>query len=106
MVDTDEFEIGMTVVCIKEYNTIKIGKHCPIKGGGDLTWIHGTDKEGYGFSVEDDGPCYDNYKLPPNEIKKSIIYYFTLEEMSEYFISESRDYRIYLRDEKIKEILK
>jgi hypothetical protein len=27
----DEFEIGIRVVCIKEYNTIKIGKHCPIK---------------------------------------------------------------------------
>jgi hypothetical protein len=50
--------------------------------------IHGTDKEGYGFSVEDDGPCYDNYKLPPNKIKKVYNLLFTLEEMSEYFISE------------------
>jgi hypothetical protein len=37
MIDIDEFEIGIKVVCIKEYNTIKIGKHCPIKGSGDLT---------------------------------------------------------------------
>jgi hypothetical protein len=50
--------------------------------------LHGTDKEGYGFSVEDDGPCYDNYKLPPNKIKKVYNLLFTLEEMSEYFISE------------------
>jgi hypothetical protein len=48
------------------------------KGSGDLTWIHGTDKEGYGFSVEDDGPCYDNYKLPPNKIKKVYKFIFLL----------------------------
>ena len=40
---------------IKEYNTIKIGKHCPIKVDGDLKWIINSDKEGYGFSVEYDG---------------------------------------------------
>lgn len=102
-----EFELGDNIVCIREYETIKVGKHCPIKGCGDLTWIFGTDKEGYGFSVEDDGPCYDNYKLPYNspKRKKPIFYYFTEDEMDKYFITEEQDYKIYMRDEKLRQIL-
>lgn len=100
-----KFELGDNVVCIREYGTIKVGKHCPIKGSGDLTWLNGTDKKGYGFSVEDDSPCYNNYKLSFNKRKGSIFYYFTLEEMSKYFITEEQDYKIYMRDEKLRQIL-
>jgi hypothetical protein len=100
-----KFELGDSIVCIREYETIKVGKHCPIKGCGDLTWIHGTDKEGYGFSVEDDSPCYDNYKLPYNSKKRSILYYLTEDEMDKYFITQEQDYKIYMRDEKLRQIL-
>jgi hypothetical protein len=100
------------VVCIKEYKTLKVGSHYDVKGRGNLE--HNADKEvgnkkGYGFCIEDG--LYGSYSgkkdwwyLPyADKIKW---YYFTELEMSEYFITEDEDYKSYLRDEKIKEVLK
>jgi len=100
------FEMGDRVVCIKPLETLKPGRQ--IKGCGDLTMNFGTSKKGYGFMVEDEhygesSGRKDWWNLPHNERVKW--YYFTQEEMSEYFISEEEDYKAYLRDEKLKQVL-
>ena len=93
----DRFEMGDRVVCVKEHETLKIGSHYSIKGGGDLSMNAATDKKGYGFCVEDD--IYGSYSgrkdwwnLSHNERIKW--YYFTESEMSEYFITEEEDTKL------------
>ena len=101
----DRFEMGDQVVCIKEYETLKLTSHYKIKGCGDLLWNGATEKEGYGFCIEDDSFVYDKpnwWNLPYEE--KIKYYYFTLEEMDEYFITQTEDYKVYLRDNKLKEL--
>jgi hypothetical protein len=105
------FEMGDRLVCVKEYKTLKNGSHYAIKGCGPLEY--NADKEvngktGYGFCVEDEyfgsfSGRKDWWNLPHNE--KIKWYYFTEKEMSEYFITEQEDYKAYLRDEKIKQVL-
>lgn len=104
----DRFEMGDRVVCIKEYETLKVGSHYNIKGCGDLSWNAATDKKGYGFCIEDQNYAYvsgvkDSWKLPYE--KQIKWYYFTEKEMSEYFITEKEDFNMYLRDTKLKQIL-
>jgi hypothetical protein len=101
------FEMGDRLVCIKEYESLKVGSHYRIKGCGDLTWNSVSNKDGYGFCIEDDQYGYhsgrkDWWNLPYNE--KIKWYYFTEQEMSEYFISEQEDYKSYLRNEKLKQL--
>lgn len=98
------------VICIKEYKTLKVGAHYQIRGRGNLEHNFDPevgDKKGYGFCIEDDRYNCNNvkewWKLPPKDRTKS--YYFTLEEMSEYFITEQENYDIVTRDNKIKQIL-
>jgi hypothetical protein len=104
----DRFEMGDRVVCIREHETLKVGSHYRINGSGDLCWNAATDKEGYGFSIEDPNYLYelgikDHWKLPYE--KQIKYYYFTEKEMSEYFITEQEGYKIYLRDQKLNEII-
>lgn len=101
----DRFEMGDQVVCIKQYETLKPKSHYKIKGCGDLTWNAATDKEGYGFCIEDEffgSDKKDWWKKPYSERVKW--YYFTLEEMNEYFITQEEDYVVYTRDIKLKEL--
>lgn len=101
----DRFEMGDQVVCIKQFDTLKLNSHYSIKGCGDLSWNMATDKKGYGFCVEDDKIAYDKpnwWNLPYEEKVKN--YYFTLEEMDEYFITQTEDYKSSLRDNKLKEL--
>jgi len=106
-----EFEMGDRLVCIKEYKTLKVGSHYAIKGCGNLEYSADPEvngKKGYGFCVEDEmygsfSGKKDWWNLPYNE--KIKWYYFTEKEMSEYFITEQEDYKSYLRDEKIKQVL-
>lgn len=101
----DRFEMGDQVVCIKQFDTLKPGSHYTIKGCGDLSWNMTTDKKGYGFRIEDDKFAYDIpnwWKLPYEERIK--FHYFTLEEMNKYFITHAEDYKVYLRDNKLKEL--
>ena len=101
----DRFEMGDQVVCIKQFDTLKLNSHYKIKGCGDLSWNMATDKKGYGFCVEDDKIAYDKpnwWHLPHEEKVKW--YYFTLEEMDEYFITQTEDYKSSLRDNKLKEL--
>jgi hypothetical protein len=102
------FEMGNKVVCVKEHETLKVGSHYRINGSGDLSWNAATDKKGYGFCIEDQNYGYvsgikDSWKLPYD--KQIKWYYFTEKEMSEYFITEQEDYKAYLRDQKINEVL-
>ncbi len=74
----------------------------------NIMLIQNNGKTGYGFCVEDDQYGYhsgrkDWWNLPHSE--KIKWYYFTEKEMSEYFITEEEDYKAYLRDEKIKQVL-
>jgi hypothetical protein len=101
----DRFEMGDLVVCIKKYETLKPKGYYSIKGCGDLTWNAATDKKGYGFCIEDSCFAYDKpnwWHLPHEEKVKW--YYFTLEEMDDYFITQAEDYKSYVRDNKLKEL--
>ena len=99
----DRFEMGDQVVCIKQFDTLKPGSHYAIKGCGDLTWNAATDKKGYGFCVEDDSFAYGkkDWWTYDQRIK---FHYFTLDEMNEYFMTQSEDYKSYVRDNKLKEL--
>lgn len=101
----DRFEMGDLVVCIKQYETLKLNSLYYIKGCGDLSWNAATDKKGFGFCVEDDKIAYDKanwWNLPYSERIKW--YYFTSDEMNEHFITQSEDYTSYARDNKLKEL--
>jgi hypothetical protein len=99
------------VVCIKEYKTIKLGSNYSIKGRGDLSFNADPEVEGrkgYGFCIEDNlYGSYSGRKDWWNLSYKDRIkwYYFTEQEMSEYFIEEGECYKAYKRNEKIKQIL-
>ncbi len=101
------FEMGDRLVCIKEYKTLKVGSHYPIKGSGDLEWNADPEvngRKGYGFCVEDEqygrfSGRKDWWNLPYNE--KIKWYYFTEKEISEYFVTEWEDYKSHLRNEKL-----
>lgn len=105
------FEMGDRLVCVKEYKTLKVRSHYAIKGCGSLEYNADPEvngKTGYGFCVEDDQYGYhsgrkDWWNMPHSE--KIKWYYFTEKEMSEYFITEEEDYKAYLRDEKLKQVL-
>lgn len=92
------------VVCIKPYKTLKEGYHYDIKGRGNLEFNADPEadgKTGYGLCIED--PHFGDWKLPYNQRVKW--YYFTIQEMEEHFITEHEDYQIYLRDQKLNEII-
>ena len=98
MID-DRWDI-MRVVCVKAYETLKVGSHYDIKGRGNLSFNADPNvggRNGHGYGIED-----------PNANRfgpiKSIMYYFSEKEMGEYFITEDEDYKVYLRDQKIKSL--
>jgi hypothetical protein len=97
------------VFCIKEYKTLKVGNGYSIKGRGDLAFNADPEvggRKGYGLCIEDNMVAIhrDRYwTLPYNERVKW--YYFTIEEMDEYFITDDENYKIYLRDQKINSII-
>ena len=98
------------VVCVKEYKTIKVGSHYDIKGRGNLDFNADPEvggRKGYGFCVEDQYYAYvsgikDSSRLPYREQIK--YYFFTEQEMSEYFITEGEDYKAYRRNEKLNQL--
>jgi hypothetical protein len=100
----DRFDIGMRVLCIKPYEKLKLGSHYEINGCGDLENnmdSKGGNKKGYGFSVKYQE--YDWKKVTNSH--QFLFYYFTYEEMSEYFTSEYEDYKAYIRNQKIESII-
>jgi hypothetical protein len=95
-----------TVVCIKEYKTLKIGIFYDIKGRGNLEFNNDPEVEGrkgYGFCIQDSKPPPGRWNPPSKDRIKW--YYFTEQEMSEYFVAEGEYYKAYKRNEKIKKIL-
>jgi hypothetical protein len=102
--DDDRFNLGTRVVCIKPYEKLKIGGCYSIGGCGNLEWNMDNrrkeNKTGYGFSVK-----YEDYDWKTKKTD-SEFYYFTYEEMSEYFITENEAYDAYMRDRKIEEIIR
>lgn len=107
MYNEERFEMGGRVVCIKQYETLRENTHYTIKGCGDLEWNMATDKKGYGFCIEDE---YATDMTNPNWWKVPVKdrlkwYYFTEEEMSEFFITESEDYVKETRDIKLNILL-
>ncbi len=101
--EMDRWDV-QSVVCVKEYDSLKIGYHYRIKGRGDLRFNGDSRVNGktvYGFCIEEEIPGM--YIRPYAE--KTKWHYFTLQEMCEYFITEDEDYQIYLRDRKLNEII-
>lgn len=99
----DRWDVGV-VVCIKPYKTLKVGYRYDIKGRGNLEFNADPevgDRIGYGLCVEDGH--FGDWKLPYAQRIKW--YYFTIPEMEEYFITENEDYKIYLRDQKLNEVI-
>jgi hypothetical protein len=97
------FETGDTVFCKEEFETLKVGSSYKISGMGDLSMIRGSEKKGFGFSIEDDRPTWGNYK---RKVKKSpIFYFFKKDEMSRYFMSDEEYQRVWKRDQKINYII-
>jgi len=102
----------MSVQCIKEYKTLKVGSHYNIRGRGDLRFnadLEADGKTGYGLCVEDDRFASDKknwWNLPYSERIKW--YYFTYNEMDEYFITDSEAYKLHkqreLRDSKLNQL--
>ena len=94
----------MSVMCIKEYKTLKVGSHYNIRGRGDLRFNADPEadgKTGYGLCVEDDQIAYGKknwWNLPYSE--KIKWYYFTHSEMSEYFISDGEAYKLHQQRER------
>jgi len=98
----DRFDMGMRVVCIKSYEKLKVGSHYPINGCGTLEYNMDRrrgNKTGYGFSIK-----YEDYDWK-TKVKDSETYYFTYDEMSEYFITENEDYKAHQREQKIEQII-
>ena len=93
----------MSVQCIKEYKTLKVGSHYNIKGRGDLQFNADPEvdgKTGYGLCIEDDRfASYKKswWKLPYSERTKW--YYFTIDEMEEYFITDDDAYKLHQQRE-------
>lgn len=93
-------------VCIKQYETLKIGYRYDIKGRGNLEFNNDPNvggRTGHGYCIED-----QNYPMMNRRmfgVPKPILYYFTEKEMDEYFITEEEDYKITSRDRKIKDVL-
>lgn len=95
-----KFEIGDTVVCINECDGLKFGSFYHIKGVGNLTMNAATDKKGPGFCVEDQTKYVEGkYGLT------TLWLYFTEHEMNRHFITDEENYKMYLRDQKISEII-
>lgn len=100
----DKWDDVSGVVCIKPYKTLKVGSHYYIKGRGNLEFNADPEvdnRTGYGFCVEDQS--LGDWRLPYKQRVKW--YYFTVEEMENYFITEGEDYQIYLRDQKLNDII-
>lgn len=92
----------LKVVCIKEYKTLRVGSHYSVKGSGNLEYNNDDEvngRTGWGMCVED----YGDWNLPYRDRVKW--YYFTLDELNEYFISDEEDFKIYQRNQKLNEIL-
>ena len=88
------------VVCIKPYKTLKVGYRYDIKGRGNLEFNADPNvdgRTGYGFCIEEAIP--DSFSRPYNE--RIRWYYFTVAEMSEYFITEHEDYQILFKRPKV-----
>jgi hypothetical protein len=98
MSSQDKFEIGTEVVCIKKYEKIKVGTHHRISGSGNLTFVN-SDKSGYGFGID-----YTEYDFLSRKSTHQF-YYFTIDEMSEFFITSDEDFKAKIRDERINQII-
>jgi hypothetical protein len=98
MYSEDRFDIGTGVICIRDYKKLKSGSHYHISGMGNLSLVN-SDKSGFGFSI-----VYSEYDFRSRKSNHEF-YYFSLDEMSEYFITEDEDYKSKIRDEKINQII-
>lgn len=97
------FDIGDMIFCKEDYETLKAGSSYKISGMGDLRMLRGSDKKGFGFSIEDDRPTWGNYKR--RNKKTSIFYFFKKDEMSRYFMTHKEYSKIWERDQKINYII-
>lgn len=98
----DRYDLGTMVVCIKPYGKLSEGSHYQIDGCGSLDLNMDPrrgSKSGFGFSVK-----YESYDFKARAMEEEN-YYFTVEEMPEYFITEEEDYVAHRRQQRIGEIV-
>lgn len=96
------FETGELVCCKQEFETLKVGSSYRISGMGDLRSSVGM-KKGFGFCIEDDRPTWGNYKRVKKKLP--IFYYFTNDEMSNYFMTSKEYLKVWNREQKINYII-
>ena len=111
MTETDRIERWdcMSVCCVKPFEGLRAGSTYRVNGRGNLEYNNGTEKTGWGLSVEDEfvGVFDENGKVIKGSERlswkeRTRWVYLTLEELEEHFITDEENYRIYMRDEKIK----
>jgi len=101
--DNEKWAEAYYITCIKKYKTLRVGESYKVEGRGNLEFNFATEVEGRtGFGVN-----IRHNTWPPNNPMKTIVnnYYLDLNELNEYFCTDSEDEKSYIRDSKIKSIL-
>lgn len=89
------------VYCVNKFDNIIPNSCLKVKGFGDLSFNYSTDKEGFGFCLEQ----YTYDISDPLNQGKYIYRYYTLDEMNNNFLT-FEEYEIFLnRKNKINNIL-
>lgn len=97
----DKYDIGTTIVCVKEYLTYKIDNFYKVKGFGGLSYNADPKVNGRkGWGV-----CVAAFKKP-DDMKDDGWTYLDTNELENYFITYDEYYKIYERNKKIELIIK
>lgn len=101
----------MRVHCVKPFEGLRAGSTYRVNGRGNLEYNNGTEKTGWGLSVEDEfvGVFDENGKVIKGSERlsweeRTRWVYITLEELEEHFISDEDHFRMYIRNEKLNEL--
>lgn len=89
----EKFDMGIYIYCVKSDGYVKEGTSYYIDSCGDMSYAPTRPKKiGYGFGIVSQE---DNSK-----------YYYTLEEMYEFFMTSDEYYPIWKRNNILQDILK
>jgi len=98
----ERFDLGTTVFCIAPHGKLRVGGDYRIDGSGHLHLNMDPrvgGRSGFGFSVKCES--YD----PKTGRSLVDTYYFTLDEMPKYFVTEWEDMVVHRRGQRIGEII-
>ncbi len=95
-----KFDLGMDIICVKQYQNIEPNTRCHINGCGNLeNNSMARGKSGYGYGIRH--YVYDSINKKIHEFE----YFLTEKEIDEYFITEEEAYQAHMRDQKISQII-